>query len=151
MGTGNDFVKYYPDKSFKSVEGIIDGTHHQIDILQINKTRFSVNVCNCGFESIVCSIANRLSAKGETDPYNKGIIKAIIFRRRNRLVVHADGERLNNRTTYYWHSQQAEPQPRCNTPARALIFAFCLLIRQNALANIRSTHRHQLYRHLFSP
>ncbi len=98
MGTGNDFVKYYPDKSFKSVEGIIDGTHHQIDILQINKTRFSVNVCNCGFESIVCSIANRLSAKGETDPYNKGIIKAIIFRRRNRIVVHADGERLNRRS-----------------------------------------------------
>ena len=97
MGTGNDFVKYYKDSSFNSPEGIFNGKCHKIDIMRVNRDHFSINVCNFGFEAAVCSIANILSAKGEPEPYRKGIIMAILKHRFNRITVTADGERLNRR------------------------------------------------------
>lgn len=97
VGTGNDFVKYYPDHDFHSIRGILNGSAREIDIMKINDSRYSINVCNVGFEAAVCSIANRISANGVTDAYRKGLIMGILKHRFDKITVTADGERLNRR------------------------------------------------------
>lgn len=94
-GSGNDFIKYYQGKDFLSVENLVNGTPHKIDILRINDSNYSINVCNFGFDAVVASTANKLSRKGWSDPYRWGIVKAIFCGRFNRIQVKADGEELN--------------------------------------------------------
>jgi len=94
-GSGNDFIKYYTGKDFLSVENLVNGTPHKIDILKVNDNSYSINVCNFGFDSVVASTANRLSRKGCKNPYRWGIVKAIFCGRFNRIQVKADGEELN--------------------------------------------------------
>ena len=94
-GSGNDFIKYYGDKDFRSVRDLVNGTPHRIDIMKVNDDRYSINVCNFGFDSVVASTANRLSRKGRKNPYRWGIVKAIFCGRFNRIKVRADGEELN--------------------------------------------------------
>lgn len=94
LGTGNDFVKYYKGKDFKSVKALVEGTASPIDILKVND-RYSVNVCNFGFDSIVGSTGAKLSTRGWKNPYRWGIVDAIIRGRFNRIKVSVDGEPLN--------------------------------------------------------
>jgi YegS/Rv2252/BmrU family lipid kinase len=94
-GSGNDFIKYYEGKDFLSVEQLVKGTPHKLDIIQVNADRYSINVCNFGFDSVVASTANKLSRKGNKNPYRWGIVKAIFCGRFNRIQVKADGEELN--------------------------------------------------------
>ena len=93
-GSGNDFIKYYQGKDFLSVDSLVNGTPHKIDILKVNDS-YSINVCNFGFDSVVASTANKLSRKGNKNPYRWGIVKAIFCGRFNRIQVKADGEELN--------------------------------------------------------
>ena len=93
-GSGNDFIKYYQGKDFLSVGSLVNGTPHKIDILKVNDS-YSINVCNFGFDSVVASTANKLSRKGNKNPYRWGIVKAIFCGRFNRIQVKADGEELN--------------------------------------------------------
>ena len=74
-GSGNDFIKYYEGKDFRRVNGAV--------------------VYNFGFDSVVASTANKLSRKGNKNPYRWGIVKAIFCGRFNRIQVKADGELLN--------------------------------------------------------
>ena len=94
-GSGNDFIKYYEGKDFLSVKDLVNGTPHKIDILKVGDDRYSINVCNFGFDSVVASTANKLSRKGNKNPYRWGIVKAIFCGRFNRIQVKADGEELN--------------------------------------------------------
>ena len=94
-GSGNDFIKYYEGKDFLSVQDLIKGTPHKIDIMKVNEDNYSINVCNFGFDSVVASTANKLSRKGNKNPYRWGIVKAIFCGRFNRISVSADGETLN--------------------------------------------------------
>ena len=94
-GSGNDFIKYYEGKNFLNVRDLINGTPHKIDILKVGDDRYSINVCNFGFDSVVASTANKLSRKGNKNPYRWGIVKAIFCGRFNRIQVKADGEELN--------------------------------------------------------
>ena len=94
-GSGNDFIKYYVGKDFLSVKNLVAGTSHNIDILKVGDDRYSINVCNFGFDSVVASTANKLSRKGNKNPYRWGIVKAIFCGRFNRIQVKADGELLN--------------------------------------------------------
>ena len=94
-GSGNDFIKYYPGKDFLSVADLVKGTAHKIDILKVGQDHYSINVCNFGFDSVVASTANKLSRKGNKNPYRWGIVKAIFCGRFNSIQVKADGELLN--------------------------------------------------------
>lgn len=95
LGTGNDFVKYYKGIKFDSIEGILDGTAENIDIIKVDD-RYSVNVCNFGFDAVVCSVANRMSRRGVKNSYRWAIVNAIFTARYNRISVTADGERLDH-------------------------------------------------------
>lgn len=94
-GSGNDFIKYYPEKDFLNIEQLVKGTPHKIDILKVGLDHYSINVCNFGFDSVVASTANKLSRKGNKNPYRWGIVKAIFCGRFNSIQVKADGELLN--------------------------------------------------------
>lgn len=95
-GTGNDFIKYYPGYDFYNVSRIIDGSNQQIDIMKINDN-YAINICNFGFDSFVCSTANNLSAQGIKDPYKKGIMKALLIGRFNRIKVVVDGNKIGGK------------------------------------------------------
>ena len=94
-GSGNDFIKYYEGKDFRSVTDLVKGKAHKIDIIKVGQDHYSINVCNFGFDSVVASTANKLSRKGNKNPYRWGIVKAIFCGRFNRIQVKADGEELN--------------------------------------------------------
>lgn len=94
-GSGNDFIKYYEGKDFRSVADLVKGTAHKIDILKVGDDHYSINVCNFGFDSVVASTANKLSRRGNKNPYRWGIVKAIFCGRFNSIQVKADGELLN--------------------------------------------------------
>lgn len=93
-GTGNDFIKYYGGRDFRSIAKIFAGEKQRIDIIRINNS-FSINVCNFGFDAIVASTANKVSEKGRKDPYKAGVVAAIMRGRFNHIKVTADGSPLN--------------------------------------------------------
>ena len=96
MGSGNDFVKYYPDSDFKSVEKLFAASPAPIDIMKVND-RYSINVTNFGFDSIVGHVGGILASKGWKNPYRFGIVAAILAGRFNRISVDADGENIGRR------------------------------------------------------
>lgn len=95
-GTGNDFVKYYPNCDFKNLSTIFRSESTLIDIIKINDN-YSINVCDFGFDSIVGSTANVLASKGIANPYRWGIVKALLTGRFNHISVTADDEKLGRR------------------------------------------------------
>ena len=92
-GSGNDFVKYYPGHDFKSVEKLFAATRSRIDIMKVND-RYSINVTNFGFDSVVGHVGGVLASKGWKNPYRFGIVAAILTGRFNRINVQADDETI---------------------------------------------------------
>lgn len=95
-GNGNDFIKYYPERCFTDIKAMLEGETESIDILKINDS-YSVNVCNFGFDAVVGHTANEMMVKGKSNPYRRGIIRAIFIGRFNRIDVWADGEKLGKK------------------------------------------------------
>ena len=97
LGSGNDFVKYYPNKNFKSVEKLLLGKSEKIDILKVtsgDNISYSVNMINCGFEAKVASVANDVKNNGGKNPYLSGVVAAILHGRNNRFEISVDGEKI---------------------------------------------------------
>lgn len=95
-GSANDFVKYYKGKDFHSVEALFNATEHKIDILKTGD-RYSINVINFGFDSIVGRAGNKFAAKGWKNPYRYGIVAAVFTGRFNRINVVADGVKVGGK------------------------------------------------------
>lgn len=96
MGTGNDFVKYWPGKNFKSVEGLLKGEVSKIDAIKVNDT-YCVNITDIGFDAVVGDTGAILSARGWKGAYRWGIVVAILTGRFNNIHITADGELLNKK------------------------------------------------------
>ncbi len=94
-GSGNDFVKYYPDKDFRNIDNLLLGQPHDIDIMKIDDSHYSINVCNIGFDSIVGRIANNLNHRGWKCGYRLGVLYAILTSMRYNIDLMVDGERIN--------------------------------------------------------
>ena len=101
-GSGNDFIKYYKGKDFLSLQKIVDGEEHKIDILKVDdgsgKDYYAINVANFGLDSVVCSYANKLKDKGRKNAYTLGVIRAIFIGRYNKIDVEVEGEKVTNGT-----------------------------------------------------
>ena len=95
-GSGNDYIKYYKDRDFTSVDKLINGTRDKVDILKVND-KYSINVCNFGFDSVVGSTANKVKEKNGKNPYVKGVVKAIFTARYNKIKVVVDGEEISKK------------------------------------------------------
>lgn len=92
-GHGNDFIKYYPARKFEHLSEILNGESTPIDILRVND-RYSINVCNFGFDAVVADHANRLAAKGKQNVYWRGIVLALFSGRIHHATIVADGEHI---------------------------------------------------------
>ena len=100
LGSGNDFIKYYKGKDFLSIQKIVDGQEHKIDLLTIDDgsgvPKYSINVTNFGLDSVVCSYANKLKDAGKKNAYTKGVIRAIFIGRYNKIDVEVEGKKVTN-------------------------------------------------------
>lgn len=94
-GHGNDFIKYYPKQKFVHLREVLEGESTLIDILRVND-RYSINVCNFGFDTVVASYANRVAAQGKQNVYWRGIVRALFTGRIHHVNVVADGEPITD-------------------------------------------------------
>ena len=97
-GSGNDYVKYYGGREpFFDIIGIFEGSVRDVDVMKVGD-KYSINICNFGFESAVAdciSSVKRLPIIGGKNAYYTGIAKAIFTSMKNKCSVYADGELLN--------------------------------------------------------
>lgn len=97
-GSGNDYIKYYGTREdFLDISRLVDGTPHPVDIMKVDGpsfgTRYSINVCNFGFDAMVAKTMNSVKRKpfiGGSRAYTTGIVKAVFTSRRNLCHVTID-------------------------------------------------------------
>ena len=94
-GSGNDYIKYYATHAdFNDLGRLVEGIPHQVDVMKIGD-RCSINVCNFGFDAMVCKTGNDLRRTpiiGGKHAYTSGIIKCIFTSRSNYVRMSVDGE-----------------------------------------------------------
>ena len=94
-GSGNDYIKYYDSfEAFSDIARLVEGTPHPVDVMKVNK-RYSINVCNLGFDAMVCKIGNDVRRKpiiGGKHSYTTGIIRSVFTSRSNYVRMTVDGE-----------------------------------------------------------
>ena len=94
-GSGNDYIKYYDTfEAFSDMSRLIEGVPHPVDVMKVND-RYSINVCNFGFDAMVCKIGNDVRRKpiiGGKHSYTTGIIRSIFTSRSNYVRMTVDGE-----------------------------------------------------------
>lgn len=101
VGTGNDFVKYYGGKEkFLDLNMLTTAEAKPIDLSKVSggnlrEPWYSINVVNFGFDAVVGAVGNKNKEKGLSDPYGRALKVAMLKARYNRIVVTADGEKLN--------------------------------------------------------
>lgn len=93
-GSGNDFVKYYGGRdTFLDLKRLVDGNVHEIDVMRIGD-RYSLNICNFGFDAVVCRTMEQVRRKpiiGGRNAYTTGILKALVTGRRTPCRIDVDG------------------------------------------------------------
>ena len=98
-GSGNDYVKYYGGSdNFLNLQNLVNGTVHNVDVMQINN-RYALNVCNFGFDAMVCKTMIQVRRKwliGGRNAYTTGIIKAIFKGRRTDCRITVDGKPIHD-------------------------------------------------------
>ena len=94
-GSGNDYIKYYATHAdFNDIARLVDGVPHPVDVMKVNN-RYSINVCNFGFDAMVCKTGNDVRRKpiiGGKHSYTTGIIKSLFTSRTNYVRMSVDGE-----------------------------------------------------------
>ena len=94
-GSGNDYIKYYGTlEDFNDLERLVNGQPHPVDVMKVNN-RYSINVCNFGFDAMVCKVGNDVRRKpiiGGKHSYTTGIIRSIFTSRSNYVRMTVDGE-----------------------------------------------------------
>lgn len=94
-GSGNDYIKYYGGiDDFNSIPRLVNGIPHPVDVMQVGD-RYSINICNFGFDAMVCKTGNDVRRKpiiGGSHSYTTGIIKSIFTSRSNYVRVSVDGQ-----------------------------------------------------------
>ena len=97
-GSGNDYVKNWPERDFSNLRALIEGTAMPVDLLQVGD-RYCVNVMNFGFEAEVCRTMERVRRwplLGGKMAYVTGIVHCLLHKRHNPCRLTVDDEA--------WHS-----------------------------------------------
>lgn len=99
FGQTNDLTKYYPDRDFKSLKKLLNGTVRNIDIIRANNW-YSLNMINVGFDAFVSYEGNQYMDAGMDfrKAYATALLKCVLTKRRNGIQVVADGVRLNKKS-----------------------------------------------------
>ena len=97
-GSGNDFVKCFGGaEAFSDIARLVDAEAKPLDVLKVGD-RYSFNVTNFGFDTVVAMTINEERSKtghGNKNAYTKGVVKALLTGMKNECSVKADGELLN--------------------------------------------------------
>ncbi len=97
-GSGNDYVRYFGGKKpFLDISGIFEGSVRDVDVMKVGD-RYSINICNFGFDTAVVRTMEKVKRKpiiGGNNSYYTGIVKALFTARKNHCKIYADGELLN--------------------------------------------------------
>lgn len=93
VGSCNDFLKYYDNIDFRTIEKIINIEPQKIDIISCNG-RYALNEVNIGFDAMVNDDCNRIKAKTKKvkTAYTRAIIKNIILKKVPYAKVEVDNE-----------------------------------------------------------
>ena len=100
-GSGNDYIKYYGSMAdFTDLPRLVEGVPHPVDVMRItlpgtDHLRYSINICNFGFDAMVCKTGNdvrRAPIIGGSHSYTTGIIKSIFTSRSNYVRMSVDGQ-----------------------------------------------------------
>ena len=98
-GSGNDFVKYYGGRdTFLDLKRLVDGDVHEIDVMRIGD-RYSLNICNFGFDAVVCRTMEQVRRKpiiGGRNAYTTGVLHALFHARKNECRMEVDGQLMND-------------------------------------------------------
>lgn len=122
-GATNDFIKHFPDRDFTKLQGILDGEMTLTDIIRANDN-YSINVASVGFDAMVAFEGSRMIESGMdgVKAFKKAVFKCLLGNRYNRMVVYADGERLNRRSLLFcemgngsWCGGQYRCTPKAKT------------------------------------
>lgn len=96
-GSGNDYIKYYASKEdFLDLSRLLNGVPHRVDVMQVNN-RYSINVCNWGFEASVCETMIKVKRKpiiGGRNAYTTGIITSLVSSLHHHCCLKVDGKQF---------------------------------------------------------
>lgn len=104
IGSGNDFVKSLKDfetEDFLELEAMVNGDVHTVDLLECSG-HYSMNIMTVGFD---CAVANnmqrfkRLPLVSGSLAYKMSIIYCLFTKRKHRVHIWVDGERLKKADT----------------------------------------------------
>lgn len=103
-GSGNDYVKYYGGREgFLDIAALVGGEVREVDIMRVEPAdgdvRYSLNVCNFGFDAIVCKTMEQVRRKwliGGRNAYTTGIVKALFTGRRTCCSISVDGSAVHD-------------------------------------------------------
>lgn len=94
-GSGNDYIKYYGTAAdYLDLPRLVNGTPHDVDVMQVGD-RYSINVCNFGFDALVCKTmenVRRWPLLGGKNAYTTGILRHIITGRSTSVTLRVDGK-----------------------------------------------------------
>ena len=105
-GSGNDYIKYYGTAAdFLDLPRLMNGTVREVDVMQVTggassqfsivNCQFSINVCNFGFDALVCKTmekVRRWPLLGGANAYTTGILRHIVTGRNTPVTMRVDGE-----------------------------------------------------------
>ncbi len=93
-GTGNDFVKSFPDHDFTDMKALIEGEACPIDLLRCGD-RISMNIINCGFDAMVAGNVNKFKRFFTGNlAYYIALFYTFIQKLGNNMQVMVDGEEI---------------------------------------------------------
>lgn len=97
VGSGNDFVKYYGEKSlFLDPVALCSAPETPIDLIRVND-RYAINACHFGLDSCVASVMDKIRHKkmiGGKRAYPISVLYAFFKGMRHKAQISADGELL---------------------------------------------------------
>lgn len=89
-GTGNDFVKSFPDCDFADMEAMVNGEAYAIDLLKCGD-RISMNIINCGFDAMVAANVAKFKKWFTGNlAYYIALFYTFIQKLGNTMTVHVD-------------------------------------------------------------
>ncbi len=95
-GTGNDFVKSFPDCDFTDIKALVGGRSRSIDLLKCGD-RISMNIINCGFDAMVAgNVAKFKRFFTGNLAYYIALFYTFIQKLGSRMTVTVDGEEIHN-------------------------------------------------------
>lgn len=95
-GTGNDFVKSFPDHDFTNMKALIEGEARPIDLLKCGD-RISMNIINCGFDAMVAGNVNKFKRFFTGNlAYYIALFYTFIQKLGSNMQVTVDGEEIYN-------------------------------------------------------